>query len=63
MTACLLVTIDRWELSYNEKGVYFDEEALTTYDSQALIFYGGATGTLFLLTTVLIMKLRKAPSH
>ncbi len=59
----LIVTVDRLKMNYNEKGVYFDEETLSTYDSQSLIFYYAVTGTLLLLTIVLILRLRKAPSH
>lgn len=63
MATCLLVTVDRLNLEYSETGVYFDEEALTTYDSQAVVFYGGATVILLFLTTALFLKLRKAHSH
>lgn len=48
-------------MNYNESGVYFDEETLTTYNSQALIFYNAVTGALVLLTIVIILGLIKEP--
>ena len=56
-----VVTISRLTMDYNENGVYFDGNM--TYDTDAIVGYGIITGTLLLLTVVLMIVWRKAPSH
>ena len=47
----LSVTIQRWSLSYNESGVYYDSKSMVTYDRDALEVYALLT-ILFLMITL-----------
>ena len=57
-TVFLFISVDRLTMD-NEEGVYFDEATLTTYNSQAQIFWVGGTIVSLLLTIVLVSRLKK----
>jgi len=60
MTLLLIVLmISRWNMDYNEQGVYFDKERGTTFNSQALIVIQPAAVISLLLLIMLILWLRK----
>ena len=48
-----LTTIRRLTWDYNENGVHFDEESMTTYNEGAIISYGMLTLTFLILTIML----------
>ena len=61
VTICfLLLTIYRWSWYYNEKGVYFDEETITTYDDDAILAFGMLTILSIIQTMILLSGFRKA---
>jgi hypothetical protein len=68
LTICLLTitivlfvtTIYRVTWVYNENGVHFDEDSMTTYDEGAIIAYGILTIVFLVPTIILFRSLRKA---
>jgi len=43
----LMTTIYRWNWQYNEMGVHFEEESMTTYEKGAIGVYGLLTILIF----------------
>lgn len=54
----LSLTIYRWSWNYNEMGIYFDEETMTTYDNDARLVFGVLTIFFLILTLILLRSFR-----
>ena len=54
-----VITIQRMTLDYNENGVHFDEESVTTYDSGSIIAYTGLAIIFVTVTTLLLIVVKK----
>lgn len=63
-TALLLtVTLYRWTWDYNENGVHFDPDTMTTYHDGAILVYGLMTILFLIPTVMLIRSLKRVPSR
>ncbi len=51
----IAVTVQRLAWDYNENGVHFDEESVTTYDFGAIIVYSGLAVVFIMVTTMLFI--------
>jgi TRAP-type C4-dicarboxylate transport system permease small subunit len=55
-----VTTVYRATWEYNENGIHFDEQSITTYSDGATISYGVLSIVFFVLTVMLIRNIIKS---
>jgi uncharacterized membrane protein YjgN (DUF898 family) len=56
-----VTTVYRWSWDYNENGVHFSPDTMTTYNDGAIFAYGLLTILFLIPTAMLIINLKRAP--